>query len=361
VVGIGALVIALTWLVASGDHVLPRLFLNDSEITPLGHYVTAFDLLVGVVAFALLWKRSKSVLDLWLMVALAALIAELAIVALFIEARFNFGFYFSRLFAIVSALAVLIALLAELANLYGGLSRTVTKLRLERESKLLSLETLIGTTAHEIKQPLTAIALEGNTALRLLTAATPDLDEVRSGLHTIVADAFRGAEMLRKMRDLLTPADRQLQLLSMNDVVLEALSVMDRELKDHAIVVRGQLAPNLPWITAHKGQMLQVLINLFTNAIEAMVAMPGARILRVSSALRGKSKISITVEDTGPGLPAGLTDSIFDPLVTTKPSSMGLGLALCQTIVERHEGAITVFSEAGIGARFQVTLTIKPH
>jgi signal transduction histidine kinase len=329
-------------------------------MTPLAHDVTACDLVIGVVALSLLWARARSVLDLWLMVAVAAIIAELATVVLFLEARFNFGFYFSRLFAIVSALAVLIALLAELTKLYGGLSRTIAKLRLERENKLLSLETLIGAAAHEVKQPLTAIALEGNTALRLLSAPIPDLEEVRTGLRTIVADAFRGAEMLRTIRQLLSAADQQLQPVSMNELVLETLGLLRSELKDHAVIAQTQLAPELPWIIAHKGQMLQVLVNLFTNAMEAMAATRTIHVLRVKTEPKGKNNISITVEDSGPGLPSGLSDSVFDPFVTTKPSGMGLGLALCQTIVERHGGSIAVNSEPGSGARFHITLPMKP-
>src|SRR5262249_41873177 len=151
-----------------------------------------------------------------------------------------------------------------------------------------------------------------------------------SSLNTIVGDAFRGNEMLKNIGALFAAGDQDMQPLSMNDVVQDGLNVLRGELEARAVSVQARLAPELPWIVGDKEQLPQVLIDLLNNAMEAMAAIPARRVVRVSTAHKCGGKIMLVVEDSGPGLPPEMASTVFEPLVTTKASGTGLGLALCQ-------------------------------
>jgi len=358
-VGWSALVVtglacALMWLVTAGKDLLPSV-LNGIMFTPLAHYLAGFDLLITVLALLFLWTHRASVLDQWLMVALCALVAELALLTFFLEARFSVGFYAARLFSVVSATVVLAALLAGMAGLHARVSDTLMSLQRERESKLLSLQAIGSAIAHELNQPIAAIAWEGSTALKLLKAP-PNLEEVRVSLDAIISEAFRASEALSAIRELFKDKNQEGQAVDGNAVVMEALHVVREELKAHAVMAQTELTPDLPHITGHKGQLLQVFLNLLQNAIEALDSVKDRdRIVRIATSRHGNDKISITMEDTGPGIGPELVGKVFDTFVTTKPTGTGLGLSLCRMIVERHGGDIMA-SSSGSGARFQVTL-----
>jgi signal transduction histidine kinase len=348
------LVCALGWFVTAGKDLLPSLMLNETALAPLAHYLAGFDLLTTLLALLFLWTHRASVLDEWLMVALCALVAELALITFFLAARFDLGFYSARLFSVLSATVVLAALLAEMARLYARLSRTLMSLQRERESKLLSLQAIGSAIAHEVNQPIAAIAWEGSTALKLLKEP-PNLEEIRVSLDAIVGEAFRASEALRAVRDLFKDYEEG-QTVDGNAIVVEALHLIREELKAHAILAHTELTPDLPRITGHKGQLLQVFLNLLQNAIEALDRVKDRdRIVRIATSRHGHDKISITMEDTGPGIGPEMFAKMFDAFITTKPSGTGVGLSLCRMIIERHGGEITA-SSSGLGARFHIIL-----
>jgi signal transduction histidine kinase len=142
----------------------------------------------------------------------------------------------------------------------------------------------------------------------------------------------------------------------MNDLALEALRALDGELKNHHIVTRVHLKPELPPIMGHSGQLQQVIVNLIQNAIDAMDSVDsGRRVLQVTTEDRGDA-ISMTIEDTGPGIDPKKTDDVFGAFFTTKPHGMGLGLAICRMIVERHDGELSVSAADPHGAVFRIKL-----
>jgi signal transduction histidine kinase len=352
------LVCALTWFVVEHEDFLPRLLLDERIFSPSAHYIAGLDLLMGLIALVLLWARQESVLDLWLIVAVCALISELALVSFFVEARFNLGFYSGHLFAVVSSTIVLVALLTEAGGLYAQLLRTFKTVKRERDSKLLSLQAIGGAIAHELNQPITAIALEGNTALEGLKGP-PNPEELRVSLNAIVDDAFRASAVLKTIRDLFKGKDHENQPVDGNEIVLEALRVMREELKAHHITTHTDLTPDLPRIMGHKGQLLQVVLNLIHNAIEALDKVKDRdRVVRVETKHQGHNRIAITVEDSGPGIDPEIIGKLFDMFMTTKLTGMGLGLSLCRMIIESHGGDI-VASNTGSGARFQIILPAR--
>ena len=346
------LVLGLVCLVIFADQYLPRLFANVFELTPLGFYVTYFDLFVSLVALSFLWLRRRSVLDLWLMVVACALISELALASF----RFSLGFYSSRIFSFVTSTIVLIALLAETADLYKRLALANTLLRRERDNKLMNMAAVVASISHEVKQPLAAIVMRAGTAMRFLAHAPPDIEKARSALSKIVHDGRRASEIFDSIRDLFRASDQGRVSIDVNDIVSSTLEIMQRELTEHRIITRTELMRELPRLVGHRAQLQEVLLNLVFNAIEAMEANHADRVLLVKTEAAEGNGIVIKIMDTGPGLDPKNLDTIFDPFVTTKPRGIGLGLAICRMIVERHGGQLLASSRPEGGAEFDIVL-----
>lgn len=351
-----SLVFGLVWLATAGDPFLPRLFLDASHLSPLGTYGPTFDLLICALALALLWSRRRSVLDLWLMVVICALIGELALTVV----RFSLGFYASRVFSLATSTIVLVILLAETTRLYTRLAHSNMMLQRERNNKLMNLEAVVASISHEVKQPLAAIVMRGGTALRFLRHTPPDLEKAQSALNKIVSSGHRASQIFDNIRDLFKTADQGRVLIDLNKMTLDILGILRGELKEHHITTRTELMSETPLVMGHPGQLQEVLLNLIRNAIEAMDAnKDGARMLRLKTERYSRDAIVITVKDTGPGIDLKKLDEIFDAFVTTKPQGMGLGLAICRMIIERHGGQLLASSDNKGGAIFQVVLPVK--
>jgi signal transduction histidine kinase len=143
-------------------------------------------------------------------------------------------------------------------------------------------------------------------------------------------------------------------------MALETLGVLREELKKHRIETRTELMPEPLVVMGHRGQLEEILINLIRNAIEAMDAIDNrTRVLQLSTQTRGRDAVVIAVEDTGPGIDPEKLDSIFDAFVTTKQQGMGLGLAICRLMIERHGGRLSALSGNKGGARFEIVLPLK--
>jgi signal transduction histidine kinase len=354
------LVCALAWIVTAHDDALPALFVDQIHVTPLGSYVTSIIFVVSVAALAALWLRGKSVLDLWLIVAVCALVAELGVTAFIIVSRFSLGFYTQRGFSLAASTIVLSALLAEAVLLYGRLAKTVVLLQRERASKLLSIQAAVGALTHQMRQPLTGIGTRASAARRFLTQAPPDIDRAKRIQDDIISATSQTNEAIESIRALFRDADQPQSLINLNEVIVECFQTLQQELDEHGIAGRIDLDPSLPLIAGHRAQLREAILNIMQNAIEAMGASAnGGRNLRLESKRQDQGEVTISVQDTGPGLEQQSTTRIFDAFVTTKDKGTGLGLAISQMIVELHGGHIVAESDPGSGARFQIVLPIK--
>ena len=348
-----SLVLGLVWIATAGDQFLPRLFLSPSIMTRLGTYIPTFDLTVCALALAALWMRRRSVLDLWLMVVACALIGELALTLV----RFSLGFYVSRMLSLATSTIVLMILLAEMTGLYVHLARTNRTLRRERDNRLMNIEAVVASISHEVKQPLATIVMRGSIALRFLGRVPPDVEKARSALRKIISDGHRASQIFDNIRDLFRAADQTRVPINVNEMILSVLDILQADLTEHRVATQTELARKPPLVMGHRGQLQEVLINLIRNAIEAMDGTEvGLRELRLSTESRNSDGTVISVMDTGPGIDPEKLDSIFDAFVTTKPQGMGLGLAICRMIVERHGGRLLVSSGVKGGALFQMIL-----
>jgi signal transduction histidine kinase len=252
---------------------------------------------------------------------------------------------------------VLAALFAERRESEAHLISSNMMLERERANKLMNLEAMAASISHEVRQPLTGITLNSSALLRYLGDTPPKLEKARSAAEKVIAGGHRIGQILEDIRALFGRTERAAGPVNMNDLALGALRALDGELKNHNIVTRLHLKPELPPAMGHSGQLHQVIVNLIQNAIEAMDSVDSdRRVLQVRTEHDGGDAISIAIEDTGPGIDPKKSIDIFDAFFTSKPHGMGLGLAICRMIVERHDGQLSVSPANPCGAIFRIKL-----
>jgi signal transduction histidine kinase len=266
----------------------------------------------------------------------------------------------AAILAVSLCATVLASLFSERRESEARLARSNMMLQLERDNKLMNIDAITSAIVHEVRQPLTAIAANGNAGMRWLGKTPPDFDEVRAAMTEMVRDSHRASQVLESIRALFKSADLEAQPVDLNRVALAALDILRGELNDHGVITSTELAPELPLVLGHSGQLQEVMVNLIRNAIDAMGSIGDrARVLRVKTQADGREAIVVSVEDSGPGIDPERLDSIFDAFVTTKPEGMGLGLAISRMIISRHQGQLSASASNKSGASFQFTLPIK--
>jgi PAS domain S-box-containing protein len=242
-----------------------------------------------------------------------------------------------------------------------ALREAVDTLQRERDNKLLNVEAAAASIAHEIRQPLTAISAAGVAAMQFLEMTPPDLDELRAILDQIVGACHNANEVFASISALFKRVDQSRRPVDVNAIAIGVLQSVSAQLRDHRVATETELASDLPSVDGHQGQLRQVVFNLVHNAIEAMATTTDrARLLRIRTNAQGDNAIVVSVEDSGPGIDPERLDSIFDAFVTTKTNGMGLGLAICRMIVQRHGGRLSASSDGKTGARLQFVLPVGP-
>jgi signal transduction histidine kinase len=351
-----AVVCATTFVVTAGDALLPRINLDPLHFSTLWLYIAACLALLSVIALISLWIRRRSVLDLWLMVVMCAYVIEITLIAFPVPARFSFGWYAGRVFGFLSGSLLLFVLLYEITTLYARLLRALLAQRREREARLMTGDAVSASIAHEIKQPLSGIITGADAGLRWLDRTTPDLDEAKAAFKQILHAGHRAGAVIDGIRAIFKKDARNRISLDINELIRDTLVLVDVELQKHRVSV--QAAPNeqLPRVKGDRIQVQQVLLNLITNAIDSMAAKDGPRVLRVRSEVHDGSGVIVSVADTGTGIGSQELEQIFNPLFTTKSGGMGMGLSICRSIIEAHDGRLWVVPNKPEGAVFQFML-----
>jgi C4-dicarboxylate-specific signal transduction histidine kinase len=187
----------------------------------------------------------------------------------------------------------------------------------------------------------------------------PDLEAARRSAEWIVEDGNRSSEVIRRVRALAKKTDTEKAPLDINHVASDAMTLVQRELLSHEVVQRLELAPDLPEIFGDRVQLQQVIINLVINAVEAMESVADRpRELTIRSGRDGTDRVFLTIADSGVGISDADAERVFAPFFTTKSSGMGMGLSICRSIVEAHEGRLSASHNAECGASFKFALPV---
>jgi len=224
-------------------------------------------------------------------------------------------------------------------------------------SRVTMLGELSGSLAHELNQPLAAILSNAQAAQRFLEREDSDLNEVRDILKDIVAEDKRASEVIHRLRLLLRKDEAQHQPLDVNEVVEEVLKLVRCDLANRNIIVNISLASKLPAVIGDRVQIQQVLLNLIMNACDAVADADCVehRQLHIRTLWNGNA-VQVSVGDQGRGIALDDIECIFEPFFTTKPQGMGLGLAICRTIIRAHNGQLWAANNADCGSSFHFTL-----
>lgn len=256
---------------------------------------------------------------------------------------------------------------------YVGAVNDVTRRRLAEDAsekaraelahvaRVATLSTLSASIAHEVNQPLTGIATNLGTCVRMLDADPPNVDGARETARRAIRDAHRAADVMARLRALFSKKEFTLESLSLNEAIQEVIALSRGECQRSRIAVQVELDDGLPRITGDRVQLQQVVLNLLRNAVDAMMTIEDrTRHLLVRTERKGDS-LRVTVRDDGVGIDAHAMKRLFEPFYTTKHDGMGIGLSISRSIVERHGGRLWVEQHDGPGATFCLSIPYSPE
>ena len=231
---------------------------------------------------------------------------------------------------------------------------------LARVNRVMLLSELTSSIAHEVKQPLAAIAASTSAATHWLATDPPHVDEANTALGRILRDCQRASEIISRVSALAKKEAPHKDLLDIDSTILEVIAMADDVLQKNKVILRTGLSPGLPVVTADRVQIQQVILNLISNAVEAMKEQAdGQRELTVNSGWDDETDLFVEVRDTGAGLDPDHVDQLFEAFHTTKSGGMGLGLAISRSIVKAHGGRIWAAPNQPCGAVFRFTLPAR--
>lgn len=227
--------------------------------------------------------------------------------------------------------------------------------RLTHAGRLGTLGEMVSGIAHEVNQPLTAIANFASACRRFALAGRLQGPELLGALEQISAQADRAGQVIRGLRAMLRRRDEAREPVDCNRLIREVVKLVDFEVRQSGFQLELRLARELPAVSADGIQVQQVVLNLVRNALDAMRERATGDTITVTSAA-AEGHVEIRVADCGPGLSTEAAERVFEPFFTTKPEGIGLGLSICKSILRAHGGDLTVGSTVAGGAEFQVRL-----
>jgi signal transduction histidine kinase len=366
-----AFVILLVWFVTEYEHLLPVTFVDVHPLSLFRRTIGGLAILaIGGIALVLLWRSRGTLLDEWLMVALIALLIEVALSAVSSSGRFTVSWYAGRFYQLVTATAVMAMLLVEMTALYADLARANALLQeerllramqaqqREREARLMTGDAVAASIAHEIRQPLTAMVTTADAGLRFLDRAVPNIPKAQEAFRRIVGDGHRAGALIGNIRANFKSEAQERTFFDLDEFIQETIELARGDLRKHRILVQAEPRRGLPAVWGNRLQLQQVLLNLIMNAVDTLADESGPRILSISSASHEADGVAISVADTGAGIRPEDAENIFNPLFTTKAGGMGMGLSICRAIVEAHGGRLWFAPNAPRGAVFHFTLQV---
>jgi signal transduction histidine kinase len=235
------------------------------------------------------------------------------------------------------------------------LQRTMAELT--HMNRLATAGVLLASIAHEVNQPLTGIVIQASAARQWLASRVPNMEKARDALDQIESSGLRAGEIITSLRGMFKKETQARNPLDINKLIFTVLAIVRHELQRHGVELRTELDESVPALEGDRIQLQQVVLNLVMNAIEAMQE-GELRILSIRTCVSKPDFVHVTVEDTGAGIDPSNHNHVFDPMFTTKERGMGIGLSICHSIIESHNGRIWVTRGIDKGSMFQFELPI---
>jgi PAS domain S-box-containing protein len=236
------------------------------------------------------------------------------------------------------------------------------QLELAHANRVATLGQLSASIAHEVNQPISAVVNNASAALRWLGREPPEMEKVRQALSRIIANGNRAGGVISRMRALLKKAPLQKEDVDINEAILEVIGLTREEVTKNDISVRTDFAQRMPHVQGDRAQLQQVILNLIMNGVEALSSVrEGRRELIISTDRTPSEGALVLISDSGPGLPPGSVERVFDAFYTTKPGGLGMGLSICRSIIEAHGGRLWAAGNMPRGVTFQFTLPAYPE
>ena len=233
----------------------------------------------------------------------------------------------------------------------------MAQVELAHVSRVATLGEMSASIAHEVNQPLGAIAANGEAGLRWLARDVPQTEEAIAALRLIISDAKRAGNVVGRIRELARKAEPEVAELDVNELVDEAIALVKREMLGHHVTLELQLAAGLPLVRGDRIQLQQVIINLVINAAQAMATVVDrTRVVTIRTEEHEAHDVLVAIRDAGIGMAPESLGRLFSPFYTTKPEGLGLGLSICRSIVEAHGGRIWAARNAGPGMTFKFAI-----
>ncbi len=233
---------------------------------------------------------------------------------------------------------------------------TATQEKLSQLSRTLGMAEMAASIAHELNQPLTAVVTHAYACREWLHAEPANLDKASATAEKIVQESTRASAVVKRVRALFRKDEQVREPTDINWLIYELVRLLRDEAIRREVLIRLALAENLPRLAVDPVQIQQVMLNLATNGMDAMMQLEGPRELTIRTKQHSDNEVLVTVEDRGPGMSEGIAGKIFEPFFSTKPQGTGLGLAICRSIVEAHDGRLWVSRAEHGGAVFQFTV-----
>ena len=230
---------------------------------------------------------------------------------------------------------------------------------LAHANRLATMGQLTASIAHELKQPLSAAVTNGDASLRWLRRQSPEIEKATQSVEQIIKDVMRASDVIDRIHGLVKKHAPRMEKLDINGAILEVVGLIQSEVVKNGVTARMELAESLPHIQGDRVQLQQVILNLMINAIQAMSDLAEReRELHVTTELIASEGVRVGVRDSGPGFSAENLQRLFAPFYTTKPNGMGMGLSICQSIIEDHGGRLWANRIDPQGALFQFTIPV---
>lgn len=362
--------VAITFFIIAARDRLPAL-VEGGRLLPAAHIVIGALLFLPLAALiALLRKRPRSILDLWLAVSMFTWLCTISLVTLISAQRFDIAWYVGRVLDLLTSTFILLLLLSETLSLYQRHATVGAAERRERERRLKETEAIlihlsrvnelgqnVASIIHEVNQPLTAISNYAAASLKLLEASRPE--QLKSLLERLVEQTVRANEIIRHLRDFVARHELERQAENIPGLLRDAVRLALDAAREPAPAVEIRCEADASAGFVDRVQIEQVVFNLVRNAAEAM-SRSARRVLTLSTKLISGGMIEVSVADTGPGVSAEIRATLFEPFVTTKESGLGIGLSICRVIIEAHGGKLTADDNPAGGAVFRFTIPRAP-